>query len=209
MKNIAGIFAISEAVIYLIAFVIYGLVLQFPSGDATQTISFLQQNYRLLSVMNLMMYVLFGGLLSVLVLAIYQYTQLLSPNLSQIAAVFGLLWVALVIATGMIANIALTTVTNMSDAEQALETWRTIGIITEGLGGGNEVVGGLWVLLLTLATYQDKRFPKFLFLLGLLVGFAGICTMYPLALFTEIFGLSQIIWFIAIGVFLIRLKPLT
>jgi len=209
MKNlvkIAGFAAIGEGLIYIIAFVIYGAVLQFPSGSDEQIVLFLKENYRVLYLMNLMIYVLFGVLLSVLVLGVHQYIQKTSPNFSQVATVFGFIWVCLVIAAGMIGNIALHTVTQMTDTKQAIETWKTVSIIIEGLGGGNEVVGGLWVLLLTLAVFKDKNFPKFLFFLGLLVGLAGILTIYPLEVFTEIFGLSQIIWFIGIGIFLLRRK---
>lgn len=204
MRKLAGILAISEGVIYIIAFVIYGAVLQFPTESNEQVILFLKENYTTLYLMNLLIYVLFGVFLVVLVLGTHQYIQKTSPNLSQVATVFGLVWVALVIAAGMIGNIALTVVTKMTDTTQALETWNSIQIVTEGLGGGNEVVGGIWVLLLSLAVFKDKSFPKFLSTLGIIVGLAGIFTLYPLEIFTEIFGLTQIIWFIGMGVFLIR-----
>ena len=123
----------------------------------------------------------FGILLVVLVLGIHQRLQGFSPNLSQIAAAFGLVWVGLVIATGMIANIALNTVIafGTKDPTQAIEIWRTIEIITEGLGGGNEIVGGMWVLILSIAAIQGMIFPKLLNYLGLLVGLAGILTIFP------------------------------
>ncbi len=206
MKKIAGFSAIGEAFIYIIAFVIYGGVLQFPTENNEQVIVFLKENYVLLYIMNMLIYVLFGVFLAVLVLGIHQHIRDISPNLSQVATVFGSIWVGLVIAAGMIGNIALTTVINMTDTQQALETWNNAQIVTEGLGGGNEVVGGLWVLLLTIAVLKQKEFPKFLVVLGMLVGLAGIFTIYPMEIFTEIFGLSQIVWFIGIGIFLIRNK---
>ena len=156
--------------------------------------------------MNLTSYVLFGILLAVLVLAIYQRQKEYATNVSRLSSIFGYLWVGLVIASGMIANIGLEEVIQMGadSPEKAMQVWSSIGIVTEGLGGGNEVVGGLWVLLLSLGTWRYRVFPKALNYLGLVVGFAGILTIYPLDLFKEIFGLSQIVWFLWIGSFMIQ-----
>lgn len=206
MKKLAGILAISEGLIYIIAFVIFGAMLQFPAAAPEQTLAFLKQNYAILYVMTLLIYVVFGFFLAVVVWGIHQYIHQVSPNLAKVTQVFGFIWVGLVIAAGMIGNVALHKVTHMSDTQQAFDIWQTVGIITEGLGGGNEVVGGVWVLLLSLAVFKDKTFPRFLFFLGMIVGLAGIFTIYPLEIFTEIFGLTQIIWFIGIGIFLLRRK---
>jgi len=40
--------------------------------------------------------------------------------------------------------------------------------------------------------------------LGCFVGLAGIATVYPAEIFTEIFGLSQIAWFVWLGVVILR-----
>jgi len=42
--------------------------------------------------------------------------------------------------------------------------------------------------------------------LGIVVGVAGILTVYPLDIFTEVFGIGQIVWFLWLGIFMIR-KP--
>ena len=84
--------------------------------------------------------------------------------------------------------------------------WSSVSIISEGLGGGNEIVGGIWVLLLSFIALKGGLFSKPLIFLGILVGLSGILTIYPLEISTEIFGISQIIWFLWIGVFMFR-KP--
>ena len=131
-----------------------------------------------------------------------------SPNLSKIATVFGLVWVGLVIASGMIANIGLSSVVKLgvNEPDQAMLIWSSIGIVTEGLGGGNEIVGGFWVLLLSFAAWQGKSLSKALIWLGIAVGVAGVLTIYPADVFADIFGVSQMIWFLWIGIFMI-LKP--
>jgi len=143
-----------------------------------------------------------------LVLAIHQRLKNYSPNFSKLASVFGIIWVGLVIASGMIANIGLNSVITIGvkEPENAMIIWSSVSIISEGLGGGNEIVGGIWVLLLSIIAWKGQLFSKALNLLGIIVGIAGILTIYPLDIFAEIFGISQIIWFLWIGIFMIR-KP--
>ena len=109
----------------------------------------------------------------------------------------------------MIANIGLSSVIGMGESHpvKAIQVFSSINIVTEGLGGGNEIIGGLWVLLVSILGLRGKQIPKGISILGLLVAIAGILTVYPLDIFKEIFGLGQIVWFLAIGVILIR-KPL-
>jgi len=156
----------------------------------------------LLTMTTFLIYILFGILLSVLVLALHQRLQSKSPTITRLATIFGVIWVALVIACGMIENIGLAAVIKLAieQPEQAMETWFTISIITEGLGGGNEVVGGIWVLLVSIASFKTRCLPNLLTFFGMGVGIAGITTIYPADVLTEIFGLSQIVWFIWIGI---------
>ncbi|MDB1125112.1 hypothetical protein [Vibrio algarum] len=147
------------------------------------------------------MYVVFGIILAVLVLALHERLKGNAAALSQTASIFGLIWVGLVIACGMISNIGLRSVIELSgkEPEQARSVWLAIDSVTEGIGGGNEIVGGLWVLLLSIAALKSNAFCKKLNYLGLFVGVAGIFTVYPADILTEIFGLSQIIWFSWLG----------
>ena len=207
LQKWGGTSAILEGIIYISAFIIYGAVLQFPESgtSAVQEITFLTENRVILSVMNLWIYVLFGVLLAVLVLTMYHQLKPNAPTLASIASIFGVVWVGLVIASGMIANIGLNAVIKLgaTEPEQALSMWSNTSIVVEGLGGGNEVVGGLWVLLLSLAALKGGELSKPLIFIGLFVGAIGIATIYPLEVFTELFGISQIIWFIWLGIFLL------
>ncbi len=208
LQKSAGIAAIVEAHIYIIAFIFYGAILEYPPTNAsvTQELDFLSDNHLAFYIMDLIGYVLFGMLLVVLVLAVHKRLKEHTPNLSQIAAVFGFLWAGLVITSGMISTVGLNEVIELSNEnpEKAMVIWSTITIITEGIGGGNEIVGGVWVLLLSIAALQGKNLPKPLIYLGIFVGVAGILTTYPADIFTEIFGISQIIWFLWIGMYMLR-----
>ncbi|MCP4323104.1 MAG: DUF4386 family protein [Alteromonadales bacterium] len=203
LQKIGGVAALLESIIYVSAFVFFGVFWNFPTdADSVKQFAFLSENQGILSIVNLIMYVIFGILLAVLVLAIHNRLNENTPILSQIASLFGVVWVGLVIASGMIANVGLATVLELStkDPDQAMTVWLAIYSVVEGLGGGNEVVGGLWVLLLSFASLKGNEFPKTLNYIGLFVGGVGILTIYPAEVLTEIFGISQIVWFAWLGV---------
>ncbi|AOW78702.1 hypothetical protein A3Q34_18790 [Colwellia sp. PAMC 20917] len=202
LQKIGGVAALFEAVIYISAFIFFGAFWDYPvTADDAQKFIFLTNNQTILSIVNFTMYVAFGLFLAVLVIATHQRMKTKAPVLSQMASVFGIIWVGLVIASGMIANVGLGAVIDLSakNAEQAMTLWVVINTIVEGLGGGNEVVGGLWVLLLSVVGLKVIELPKLLNCLGLFIGSVGILTIYPAEILTEIFGLGQILWFSWLG----------
>jgi len=210
LQKVGGFAALAQAIIYVLAFVYFGAFFDFPrTGDTAQKLIFLADNQLMLSVVNLVMYVAFGVLLAVLVLALHHRFKNCALVLSQLGAVFGVIWVGLVIASGMVANIGLAAVIKLSvnEPEQAMALWLTVNIIVEGLGGGNEVVGGLWLLLLSCAALKSSQFSKTLSYFGLFIGLAGIMTIYPADVLTEIFGIGQIIWFVWLGISML-VKPI-
>ncbi|MBW8183124.1 hypothetical protein [Shewanella nanhaiensis] len=207
LQKIGCIAALFEAAIYISAFVFFGAFWDYPSSaDDAQKFIFLTNNQLMLSIVNLTMYIVFGLFLAVLVLALHQRMKSKAPALSQLASIFGIIWVGLVIASGMIANIGLAAVIDLStsNAEQAKTLLVVINTIVEGLGGGNEVVGGLWVLLLSIAGLKINELPKLLHYLGLFIGLVGILTIYPAEILTEIFGLGQVIWFSWLGLAMLK-----
>lgn len=89
--------------------------------------------------------------------------------------------------------------------EQAAEHWKILDTVEEGLGGGNEIVGSLWVVLLSWAALRSAIGPRVLNFLGLVIGVAGLATIVPVLSDTAaaIFGLGFIVWFIWIGIVLL------
>ena len=76
--------------------------------------------------------------------------------------------------------------------------------IQRGLGGGVEVVGGVWVLLLAIAELRVSR-KSALAWLGLLCGSCGVLTLLPpLRDLGAVFGITQIVWFAAMGIAMLR-----
>lgn len=207
LRKAAGLSALAEAGIYIALFSFYGAYWHYPAqGSVTQKIAFLAEHQHALMLSNLLGYVLFGAVLAVLVMGIHRALKSQQESLSQVAAVFGFAWVVLVMASGMIANIGLAQMLKLSatQPDQAWTMWLTLTAVIEGLGGGNEVVGGLWVLLLSVAAWKARLFPAWINALGVIVGALGIATMYPASILTEMFGLTQIVWFALIGWRLLR-----
>jgi hypothetical protein len=163
---------------------------------------YLSDNHLLAGFVYFSIYALFGVVLSVLVLGLNEkHSALKTYYVSKLATLFGVLWVGLVIASGFISIIGLGSVVNLAttNIERASETWYLVRLLTESLGGGNELVGGIWVLLISLSNLSSSIFSKWLNYVGLFVGVAGIATIYPDEIVTEIFGVTQIVWFIWLG----------
>ena len=107
----------------------------------------------------------------------------------------------------MIANIGNSTVVGLfsENQDQAVALWLAIITVQEALGGGNEIVGGLWVLLLSWAALRAGKLPKVLNYFGVLVGLAGILTVVPeFDVLMDVFGLFQIVWFAWPGIVMLR-----
>lgn len=207
VQKIGGLAAIIQAAIYIGMFVIYGAILSFPAAsDSALYFSYLSDNQSLLFLSNLLGYVFFAILLLFLLLALHKCLDGSTSYVMQAASTFGVIWVGLVLASGMIANIGLAAIIKLaaSDPDQAVLVSSVLDIVVEGLGGGNEIVGGMWMLLLSHHAFNKQLIPAPICLLGLVVGVAGVLSVYPLEIFEVIFGLGQIVWFLAIGIFLLR-----
>jgi hypothetical protein len=94
------------------------------------------------------------------------------------------------------------------DAAHAASVWSAIGAVQDGLGGEVEIVGGIWVLLISVASHRSGALPGTLSYLGFIVGAAGVLTVIPsLGELGAIFGLGQIVWFAWIGITMLRARP--
>ena len=160
---------------------------------------------------NLIMYVFFGVFLVALALALYDRLKSGAPAMMQVATVIGIIWAGSLIASGMVANAGIAPVVALyaQDPAQAALTWLGIETVANGLGNGNgEILGGLWTLLVSLAALRGGGLPKGLNILGLLVGAVGIISIIPaLTGLVGVFGLGQMIWFVWLGIVLLRRSP--
>lgn len=179
-----------------------------PQGlDTAGKIQYLQQQHLLVASGYGIGYLVFGVLLAIVLQALQQVFANTSSVTAALAERFGNVWLVLMLASGMVALIGLQMVFRLmeTDSQQALALYNTRNLLTESLGGGIELVGGLWVLLLSIAGLQQQRFAKALHLLGLVVGSLGILTvLHTVPYLKDAFGISQLIWFIWLGITLLR-----
>lgn len=122
-----------------------------------------------------------------------------APILANTATVFAAIWAAPMYATGMISNIGIEAVADHadSDPDQAASVRSSIDAVTNGLGGGNELVGGNWIGLVSIAALITPRLPRWLSVAGLATAVAGLATVVPAFEAVEMaFGLGSITWFI-------------
>ena len=130
-----------------------------------------------------------------------------AKRMATVASVFGLIWSGVIISTGMITNIAYSTVSSLqgTDPEMAASVWASLDAVSNGLGGGNEVLGGVWVLGVSIVALRERLFARWVNYIGVVMGVAGLVTVVPaLEEVGAVFGLGLIVWFIAVGINLIK-----
>jgi len=206
-QRIGGAAALLAAGTYLVGFWLYFTLIEparygSPQVDSAQHVLFLVENQSIMYVWNLIIYVANSILMVILMIALHHRMKTGSVELAQTATTFGLIWAGLVLASGMIANIALDTVVKLHHETPVLaaSTWQTLSTVQEGLGGGNEIAGGLWILLVSWAAQRAKSLPGSLNVLGVIIGVAGLLTTHPaLSEAASVFGLGFIVWFVWVG----------
>jgi hypothetical protein len=209
LHKFGGFAALYLAAAYLIGVVLFLVVLDYPGiTDPGQKVALLVEKQAVIFSTNLLMYVFFGVFLIVLALALYDRLKSGAPALMQAATALGIIWAGSLIASGMVSNAGIAPVVALyaNDPAQAALTWQGFETVASGLGNGNgEILGGLMTLLVSLAALKSGALPKALNILGLLVGAAGIITIVPqLTDLTGAFGLGQMVWFVWLGVVLLR-----
>jgi hypothetical protein len=210
LQKAGGIAALFEALAYVVGFGVMATLLNPGNTEgwsSAQKLAFVLERKALFHTWTLFIYVAFGIALVVLTVAIHERVKDKSLDLMKIATPFGLIWSGLVIASGMVASVGLDAVATMhsQDVAQAASAWVTIGAIQNGLGGGVEIVGGLWVLLISAASFRSTVFPQPLNYLGIVVGLAGVLSVVPMLKdLAVVFGISQILWFAWIGIVMVR-----
>lgn len=184
----------------------------YTSGDPTpaESVDVLVEHQTTFFLWYLTIFLVFGAAIVPLVRALHLRLRSSSPLLADVAAVFGVIWAGLMFATGMISNIGIGVVADLAETDpaQAEAVWSSIDAVTNGLGGGNEVVGGLWVLLVSVAALRSDALPRAVAVIGLLSALAGLVTVVPgLEDVGMVFGLGLIVWFVGAGAALLRTDP--
>jgi hypothetical protein len=209
-QKLGGFAALYLAAAYLVAMPFFLLFVKYPSVvDPAKKVALLVANLGSMRVMYLITYVVFGVVLAVLALALYPRLKDGAPILAQAATAVGFIWAFALVASGMIFNAGMTTVVGLHETSpvQAVAAWQAIEPVAEGLGSGSggELLGGLWVLLVSVAALRTRGLPKALNWLGVAIGAAGVLSVVPALQDLKYgFGSLQIVWFVWLGIAMLR-----
>ena len=213
-QKVGGLAALYLAAAFVAAMPYFLAFVKYPSVvDPVEKVALLVRNHDSMQAMHLITYVIFGIVLAVLALALYARLRDGAPTLTQAATAVGLIWAVVLVASGMIFNAGMAAVVGLhaTSPVQAVSAWQAIEPVTEGLGGsGGELLGGLWVLLVSVAALRTAELPKALNWLGVAIGTAGVLSVVPVLKDLGLgFGLLQIIWFVWLGIVMLRTTPRT
>ena len=209
IQRLGGIGALIAAGTFVVGIAMFATIfMDFVNAtDPSAAVEFIVDNQLPLYVWNNVIHIVFGIVLVPLVLAIGDRLRTAHSPLARVSSVFGLIWSGVIIATGMILNIAYATVSDLqgSDPEMASTVWASLDAVTNGLGGGNEVLGGIWVLGISIVALRERLFTRWINYLGVVMGVSALLTIVPaLEDVGAVFGLGLIVWFVAVGITLIK-----
>jgi len=210
-QNAGGAAALYIALALLAAMPFFLLVVDYLGAEtAAEKVELVAANYASMYAMYLVTYVFYGLALGVLAFALYDRLQARAPATMRAVTAIGLLWSFALVASGMIFNYGMTTIVALdkTNPAQAQAAWLAIEPIAQALGGaGGEILGGLWILLVSVVALRSGALPKLLGWFGVVVGAAGLASVVPPLHDVAIaFGLMLIVWFIWIGVALLMTK---
>lgn len=214
LQKVGGISALVCAGTYILALVLLATVLT-PMADGSlpfdQFIAFFLPHQTLVFVWHFFMYLVNGTFLALLTLALYQRLKTGAFALALAAAGFGLLWTGLVFASGFITLYGWEVIGRLSSADtaQASMLRLVVDTITIGIDHSDRFLGCLWVLLTSWAALRTGQLSRPLNFLGFAIGIAGIVSSIAPAL-NELgyaFGLGVIVWWIWLGVVMLRSNP--
>jgi hypothetical protein len=208
LLKVGGMAALLHAAAYIVGMVI-GVAFVFPvlDADPSRYVTFVAEHQTLVYVWNLISYWGSAITLVIMALALYHRLQAGSPALVQTATVFGLIWAGLIIGSAnlMLRNSGVIGSLYGQDPAQAAALWPALQAVENGIVSGNELVGSLWVLLISIAALRAGVFARLFNYFGVAISVAGILTLIPSVWETMVmvFGPGMILWSIWLGIALL------
>ena len=207
--RMAGIAALLCASCFVVGFVMIFYIEPGIHLNPHQRLAFILSNGRFFQLWYLIIFVLFGINLLILTRGVNCFISTRQTLSYHLTMMFGFIWASYVIACGLIATLSIEYLMHLPEEEQSA-VWFAIYSLQVGLGDGVEWVGGIWLLALSLHGLYFRLPYRLLQYFGVVVGFVGCLTLIPaLSQAGVLFGLTQILWFIAIGIAFIRLSRTT
>lgn len=208
LRKAGGFAAFYMAASLLAAMAYFLLIAKVPDGASpAEKLAALAASRSGQYAMTLAVYVIFGLVLVVLAAALHGRNKDGAEALMKVATPIAFIWAGLLVASGMVFNVGMESCLTLmrSDPAQAAALWASINLVSSGLSGNGEIVGGSWMLLASLAALKTKGLPVALNILGLAVAAIGISSVIPtLKDLAAAFGLGQIAWCSWLGIVLLK-----
>ncbi len=209
-RKAGGIAALLHSASYVISIGLYLSVLSpVLDADPAKYLGMVSDYQGLMYGWILIAYWASAICLIVTALAFHDRLKTNRPLLIQTATVLGLVWAGLIIASGnlMLHDFGEIAKIHARNPDQADTVWLALMNVETGLVSGNELIGGLWVLLVSWVALKSGWLPKTLNYLGLLVGIIGMASIIPVSSDAVIlFGPGMIAWFAWAGIAMLRDK---
>jgi hypothetical protein len=212
-QRAGGVSALIASATVIVGIVMFTTALtDYVTGDPTagESVAFLVDNEATIYIWNLVTLIVFSIALIPLALALNERLKDGSPAVARTATAFGVVWAGLLIAAGMILNIGSGVIIDLyaTAPAQAESLWLAVDSVGNGLSGGMEIVGPLWVLLVSWGALKAEVLPRALSYLGIVCSVAGLATIVPaLEEVGVVFGLGLIVWLAWLGIEMLRGNP--
>jgi hypothetical protein len=208
MQRAGGVAALYVAVAYVAAIPYFVLLVDYPGAtDPITKVALLKDNFTSMYLMHVVCFQFVALAMIVVTVASYQRLKDRAPGTAQLAAAVGLIQAGLLLASVQVFNYGMDTVVQLfaTAPEQAVSAWQVIESVAMALGGsGGQLVGGVWVLLVSVAALRAREFPAALNWLGAGIGTAGILSSLPALSMLEVaYELLMIVWFGWLGIALL------
>ncbi|MDA3932372.1 MAG: DUF4386 family protein [Tenericutes bacterium] len=209
LQKLGGAAALYEAGAFLAAIIFFLLVVDYPSiTNQLDKIELIAKYEVLFTLMYLVSYVLFGFTLVILSLALHEKLKKSDSSLLNVATAFGIIWATLLIGSGMIFNSGIKVAVELyvTDPAQAVTVFTSVEAVSLGLGFAyGEIIGGLWILLISIIALRANIFNKGLNYFGIVIGVVGIISIITILNdIAGLFGVLLIVWFVWLGISLIK-----
>ncbi|USD68048.1 hypothetical protein [Vibrio sp. SCSIO 43136] len=148
---------------------------------------------------HIVIYLVFGLSLLSLTINLFITAKKHSPHLATGLLVMGGIWSGFMLLSGGLAIELLNQVADIypNDPEFGTQIWITGQLLLESIGGGNELIGAVWVALIALLLPKHKGLSTLTKWLGLLIAATGTGTLFDSTeTLASLFGITLIIWFL-------------
>lgn len=154
---------------------------------------------------NIIIYLIYGLSLLHLTVTLFFAAKRKTPQTATGFLVMGSIWSGYMLFSGGLAVELINSVAVLyqNNRELAVKIWITGSLIHESVGGGNELIGAIWVGLISYMVPHQKGISTATKRFGYVTTFSGLCTLFEsYEIFSSLFGVALILWFLLLYIVL-------